>query len=120
MNLYDAAYQLVRAMKESEEYKDVERLQKKVNQDESTKKMYEEFRMQEMAYQLKQMSGEEVSQEEEERIQQLFEVLRLNPDIAQLLDAERRFSLILNDVNRIVAEPLQELFPDTNFDAEQH
>ena len=42
-----------------------------------------------------------------EQLQKQYEELALNPRISQLFDAERRLSIVLEDVQRIIAEPLK-------------
>ena len=39
-----------------------------------------------------------------------FEVLSLNLNIRRLFDAERRLSVIIEDVNKIISDSLQHLY----------
>ncbi len=69
VNFYDAAYDLEKAIRESEEYTRLKGLYDEVNADESAKRMFENFRDVQLKLQQKQMSGEEITQEEVEQAQ---------------------------------------------------
>ncbi|MEW9698302.1 YlbF family regulator [Paenibacillus sp. SI8] len=107
MNVHDKAYDLARAIKESSEYKDMKDSRSKVEADPSSKTMLDDFRKRQTELQQKMMAGEMPPQDEMEQVQKLYEVLALNPNINRLFDAERRLSLVLEDVQRIIAEPLE-------------
>lgn len=108
-NVYDQAYALARAIRESDVYKQFKQAQSEVNQDSATKQMFDDFRQKQLDLQLRQLKGEEVAQEELDKIQKLYEVVRLNPAINRLMEAEQRFGLLMEDLNKIVTEPLKEL-----------
>lgn len=109
MNVYDKAYDLARALKESSEYKEWNQARGHVDADSDAKRMFEDFRSKQTQIQQKMMSGELPPQEELEQADKLFEIISVNPLIHQLFEAERRLSLILQDVHKIIAEPLQDL-----------
>jgi cell fate (sporulation/competence/biofilm development) regulator YlbF (YheA/YmcA/DUF963 family) len=107
MNVHDRAYELAKAIKESSEYKDMLEIRSRINEDVSSKNLLEDFRLRQNELQQKMAGGEMPPQEEMEQLQKLYDVLALNPGISQLFDAERRLSVVLEDVQRIIAEPLQ-------------
>ncbi|MFD0692477.1 YlbF family regulator [Paenibacillus sp. GCM10027628] len=109
MIVHDKAYDLARAIKESSEYKEMKDVRTKVDADASAKNMLEDFRKRQAELQQKMMAGEMPPQEEMENMQKLYEVLALNPSIGRLFDVERRLSVMLEDVQRIIAEPLESL-----------
>lgn len=107
--VYDKVYELQRAVRESEEYQNLKRLQQKVNEDPNAKKMLDDFRKQSLELQSRQIQGESISQEEVEKMNKLYETIQLHSDIKQLLDAERSMAVLIEDINRIIAEPLKEI-----------
>lgn len=109
MNVYDKAYDLSRALKESGEYKEWKQARADVEGNPDAKRMFDDFRSKQNEIQQKMMSGEMPPQDELEKADKLFEVIRLNPLINKLFESERRLSLILEDVHKIIAEPLQDL-----------
>ncbi|MNT93067.1 hypothetical protein D3C72_2344560 [compost metagenome] len=49
-------------------------------------------------------------QEEMEKMEKLFEVLNLNLGIRRLFDAERRLSVVIEDVNKIITDSLGQMY----------
>ncbi|UKS24355.1 YlbF family regulator [Paenibacillus sp. HWE-109] len=107
MNVHDKAYELANAIKTSTEYQDMKESRAQVDQDSSSKSLLEDFRLRQNELQQQMAGGQMPPQEEMEQLQKLYEQLALNPRINQLFDAERRLSVVLEDVQRIIAEPLQ-------------
>ena len=68
-SFYDAAYDLEKALRNSDEYSRLRGLYDQVNADESAKRMFDNFRNVQLQLQQKQMSGEEITQEEVEQAQ---------------------------------------------------
>lgn len=110
MNVYDKAHDLAKAIKESSEVADITNAMKLVEADPEAKAMLDNFRQSQMELQQKMMTGEMPPQEEMEKMEKLFEVLNLNLGIRRLFDAERRLSVIIEDVNKIITESLSQLY----------
>jgi cell fate (sporulation/competence/biofilm development) regulator YlbF (YheA/YmcA/DUF963 family) len=111
-NLYDQAHGLAKALKESEEFKSLKSIQAQINAEPTTKKMVDDFRQTQLELQMKQMQGQEISESDVEQAQKLFETIQLNPTVNRLFEIEQRFSLIMEDVNKIMMEPLQEIYQE--------
>lgn len=109
-NPYDKAHELGRVLKESEEFMQLEELYGKVNADPQAKQMLENFRSIQIELQQKQMQGIELSQEEIQKAQSVFELVQQQEAISKLMEAEQRMSQLIGDINRIIAEPLEELY----------
>lgn len=110
MNIYDKANDLAKAMKESQEVQEITSAIKLIEADPESKQMLDNFRERQMEVQQRMMSGDMPSQEEMEKMEKLFEVLSLNLNIRRLFDAERRLSIIIEDVNKIISDSLQHLY----------
>lgn len=107
VNVYDKAYELAKAMRESQEAKELKEARNRVNADSDAKRMLDDFRSRQRELQQKMMGGEEPQAEDMEKLNKLYEVLSLNPLIHKLFEAERRFTVIFDDVNRIMSEAIQ-------------
>ncbi|EXX91592.1 hypothetical protein BG53_09395 [Paenibacillus darwinianus] len=107
MNVYDKAYELAKAMRESQEAKELKKARSRVNDDPDAKRMLDDFRGRQQELQQKMMGGEEPQAEDMDKLNKLYEVLSLNPLIHKLFEAERRFTVIFDDVNRIMSEAIQ-------------
>ncbi|WP_243385853.1 YlbF family regulator [Bacillus kexueae] len=109
-NLYDVAYKLEEALRESEEYKTLKKLYDEVENDESAKRMFENFRDIQLKLQQKQMNGEEITQEEVEQAQKSVQLVQQHEKIAKLMESEQRMSMAIQDLNKIIMKPLEELY----------
>ncbi|WP_223701001.1 YlbF family regulator [Sutcliffiella deserti] len=113
-NIYDAAYELEKAVRESDDFKNLQRLYKEVFADESTKGMFENFRNIQLELQQKQMSGQEITQEEVEQAQKTVALVQQNETIAKLMEAEQKISMMVTELNKIIMKPLEELYSDVD------
>ena len=110
INLYDQANELERALRQSDEFLELKKMYDEVNNDESANKMFENFRNIQMTLQQKQMSGEEITQEEVEQAQKTAQLVQQHDKIAKLMEAEQRMSMVINDLNKVIMKPLEELY----------
>jgi len=110
MNIYDKANELAKALKESSEVTEITSAMKLIEADPEAKSMLDNFRTQQMELQQRMMSGDMPAPEEMEKMEKLFEVLSLNLNIRRLFDAERRLSVIIEDVNKIISDSLSHLY----------
>ncbi|KXZ20799.1 hypothetical protein AXI59_06735 [Bacillus nakamurai] len=110
VNFYDAAYDLEKALRNSEEYSRLKGLYDQVNTDDSAKRMFDNFRNVQLNLQQKQMSGEEITQEEVEQAQKTVALVQQHETISQLMEAEQRMSMLIGELNKIIMKPLEELY----------
>lgn len=106
MNVYDAARNLARAMKESEELKQYEAMKAAVSQNSELTEMLNDFQSKQVELQTKQMLGQPVDADFTAQVQQLYTIMMADPLAAQYLQAEMRVSLMLNDVYKILGETI--------------
>ncbi|MGZ9583243.1 YlbF family regulator [Paenibacillus marinisediminis] len=109
-NVHDKAHELAKALQQSEEANTVEAAMKEIAADADTKRMFEDFRVRQAELQQKMMTGEMPAQDEMEKMEQMYQVITLNPSIAKLFDAERRLGQLIQDVNKIVSDSLSHLY----------
>lgn len=110
MNIYDKAHDLAAALKNSTEVAEITEAMKLVDADASSKEMLDRFREGQNEVQQRMMAGQMPDPEEMEKMEKQFELLNQNPNIARLFDAERRLSIIIQDVNKIITDSLQHLY----------
>jgi len=107
MSVYDIANRLSKSVKESEEYKNYLEIRKKIIANEKTKEMLMDFQKEQIKLQAKQMSGEELTSEEKDKLENLRELIELNSDIKKYLQAEYRVNILLNDIQNIIFGDLE-------------
>lgn len=109
-NVYDLAYDLEKAIRESDDFKNLQSAFNEVMNDPSSKEMFENFRDTQIALQEKQMAGQEISEEEVEKARQLVELVQQQAPIVKLMEAEQRLNMVISDIGRIFTKPLEELY----------
>ena len=109
-NLYDVANSLEKALRESDDFKNLKKLYDEVNADESASKMFENFRNIQLNLQQKQMQGQEITQEEIDQAQKSVQLVQQHELISQLMAAEQRLSMVVTELNKIIMKPLEEMY----------
>ena len=109
-NIYDTANQLERDLRELQEFKTVKESFEAIYADETAKALFDEFRTVNIELQQKQFSGQEITEEDIQKAQELGQKVSENEYIKALMEAEQRLNTIMQDINRIITNPLQELY----------
>lgn len=107
MNPYDKARELKKAIENSQEFKKYLEAKKIIEADESAKAMVDDFREKQFELQKKEMLGEEVKDEEMEKIQKLYSILSMNDKAGEYLKAEFGYARLMQDVSEILAEIME-------------
>ncbi len=102
MSVYDLANRIAKQIKKSDEYKEYLEKRDKVVNNEKTKEMLLDFQQEQMKLQAKQLSGEELNDEEKEKLENLRELVELNSNVKEYLQAEYKINIMLNDIQKIV------------------
>lgn len=110
VNLFDLAYELEKAIRQSDEYNQLKQMYADVNADETAKRMFDHFRQIQMNLQQKQMMGQEISQAEMDQAQKSVALIQQNEKIAKLMQAEQRMSMMIGEINQVILKPLDELY----------
>ena len=109
MNPYDAAHALTKALRESTEFKELKEAQAALKADVSARNMLIDFRTEQFDLQKQQLSGIEVSTDQEEKLEKLFTVINMNTIIKQFLQAEYKVAVLLQDVHKIIGDATGEI-----------
>ena len=106
MNVYDEAHSLARAIRESNEFKEFDKMRVRIEGDEDVSKMLGEMQQLQVELQAAQMQGKQPDPATLSRVQSLSTMLATKPLAAQFLQAEAAFSLMMNDVFAIIGEAM--------------
>ncbi|KXH79305.1 YlbF family regulator [Sporosarcina sp. HYO08] len=110
VNIYDDLNKLEATFRKTNEFMDVQRAVEEVKQDEEALNLFKNFRKVQLSLQEKQMKGEEISPEELGYAQKTGQLAQQNPKIMSMLEAEMKLSGILEEVNRVLMKPVQNLY----------
>ncbi|MCW2279084.1 YlbF family regulator [Heliophilum fasciatum] len=111
MNVYDAAHQLARAIKQSSEYTGYAAAKAKVDGQEGTAKMLSDLRAKQWELQELRMKGQEPTAEQMAALQKMAELVSHSPTLQEFLNAEYRFGQMVEDVQKIMGDAIRDLLP---------
>ncbi|HIY57389.1 MAG TPA: YlbF family regulator [Candidatus Tetragenococcus pullicola] len=109
-NVYDTANQLEREIRELDQFKALGDSFGKLKESEEAYGLFKEFQSFQQNLQQRMAAGEEMTDEDASKAQTLAERIQKEPLISDLMEKEQSFSLVVNDLNRIIMEPLRELY----------
>ncbi len=109
MNPYDHAHALAKAIRESDGFRAMKMAKQKIDPDDQAKKMLLDFHMKQFEYERKRLMNEEPSQEDQEDLQKLYEILQLHTAVRDYLQAEYQLGTLMQDVQKILTDALEEV-----------
>lgn len=110
VNIYDTANQLERDLRQHDFFVDLKTKIEQVRQDEEANQLFQAFHQMNVDFRNKQMQGIEITEEELKGAQQLAERAQANPLILAVMQAERQLDQLLHDMNRILTQPVMDLY----------
>ena len=110
VNIYDDMNKLESTLRKTDEYNAVKTAMAEVKADKEASVLFESFRDIQMNLQQKQMAGEEIAGEELEHAQKTAQLAQEDPKIMAMLTAEMKLSELIEEVNRVVLKPIQDLY----------
>ncbi|GGD74185.1 YlbF family regulator [Paenibacillus nasutitermitis] len=109
MSVYDKAHELTKALQDSEEAKELSAALQAARSNPEAKRMMDDFRGKQSVLQQKMAAGEQPSPSDVEMMDSLYKQVNQNPLLQRAFDAERKFSVVFEDVTRIVTESLRDI-----------
>ena len=109
MNVYDTANKLAGEIKSSEEYKKYKAAKKGLDYNAELKNKVEDFEILRYEVQLLAMQGKEVEEDKNKKLQEMYTILIQNKEIKEYFDLEVKFNVMIADVNKIIAESVQDV-----------
>lgn len=109
-NIYDTINQLERDIREEAAYKDLVAAVEALKNDQEAFDIYTEFRALQSSFQFKAQLGQEITEEDEKNANELQEKLANNEVIASLMDKERALNTLVEDINKGVSSPINEVY----------
>ncbi|MFJ7827716.1 Cell fate regulator YlbF, YheA/YmcA/DUF963 family (controls sporulation, competence, biofilm development) [Psychrobacillus sp. OK028] len=110
INIYDDINKLEKTLRQTDEFSNVKTAVESVKADEQALALFQSFRKVQLSLQEKQMNGEEISGEEIEYAQKTAQLAQGNEKIFHMLQAEMALSQLIEEVNRVLIKPVQELY----------
>lgn len=109
VNIYDDINRLEASFKQTEQFEALVAAVEVVKADEEAQRLFVAFRDMQMELQ-QQAMGVDMTEEQLTEAQQVAEQAQTNEKIMAMLQAEMQLSEVLNEVNRILVKPIQDLY----------
>ena len=109
MNVYDTANKLASEIRTSEEYTKFKEAKQKLESNNELKTKIDEFEKMRYEVQVLAMQGKEVEEEKNKKLQEMYTILIQNKEIKEYFDLEVKFNVMIADVNKIIAESVQDV-----------
>ena len=107
MNVYDEAHSLAKAIRESNEFKEFDRIRKEVDKDKECSDMLKELTELQVQLQTTQLTGQQPDKDVFARFQSLSAMVMTKPLAAQYMQAQMAIATMMNDVFGIVGEAIR-------------
>lgn len=109
MNIYDTANKLASEIKASEEYKQYKEAKEKIDNNLELKHKIDEFEKLRYDVQVLAIQGKEAGEEKNKKLQEMYAILIAEKQIKEYFDLEVKFNVMIADVNKIIAEAVQDV-----------
>ncbi len=110
INIYDDINKLEASLRQTDQFANVKDAIESVKADPEALALFQSFRKIQLSLQEKQMQGEEISGEEIEYAQKTAQLAQTNEKIFQMLQAEMALSQMIEEINRVLLKPVQEMY----------
>ena len=108
-NIYDIANELERGIRSLPEYQTLVEKKAAIQADDQASSLFKEFTDFQEEFYAKMQAGTMPTAEEQAAIQELGQKVEANSLLKDYLAAQQGLSVYLNDIERIIFKPLQEL-----------
>ena len=109
MNVYDTANRLAQEIRTSEEYKNYKSAKEKIEANSELKKKIDDFEKLRYDVQVLAIQGKETEEDKNKKLQEMYAILMQEKEIKEYFDLEVKFNIMLADVNKIIAESVQDV-----------
>ncbi|MDO4282157.1 MAG: YlbF family regulator [Clostridia bacterium] len=109
MNFHDKIHELIKALKETNEYKTFLSLKEEIKKDDVTYEKLKKFKTKQQEHHMKYLEGKEIPENELQQMQDLYAELTKNEACRQLLESEIRINVLLADMQKIIANGIKDI-----------
>lgn len=107
MNVYDEMNKLCQGIKETHEYKMLAEAKPKLAADKSADDMVKDFLKQKQEIEIAQYQGQKPDDAKVKKMQDLYNVLQLNPVASNYLQAYIRFQMMITDLSKTLGDTIK-------------
>ena len=110
INISEDLNKLQATLCKTDEFANLQKAVENVRTDEQSRTLFTNFRDVQTKLQQKQVAGEELTEEEYVYLQKTAQLAQQDLKILAMLEAEMALSTVIEEVNRVVTQPIQTLY----------
>lgn len=109
MNFYDKVHEMVRAFKDTPEFREYVELKNKLKGEKDAYDRLKDFKERQKNYQMEYIDGKEQSKEKLDEMQNLYSIVIQNETSRKLLENEMKINVMLADMQKIIGDALKDI-----------
>lgn len=109
MNFYDKVHEMVRAFKDTPEFREYIELKNKLKEEKDAYDRLKDFKERQKNYQMEYIDGKEQSKEKLDEMQNLYSIVIQNETSRKLLENEMKINVMLADMQKIIGDALKDI-----------
>ena len=109
MNFYDKVHEMVRAFKDTPEFREYVELKNKLKEEQDAYDRLKDFKERQKNYQMEYIDGKEQSKEKLDEMQNLYSIVIQNETSRKLLENEMKINVMLADMQKIIGDALKDI-----------
>ncbi|CDC78511.1 uncharacterized protein BN667_00377 [Clostridium sp. CAG:465] len=109
MNFYDKVHEMVRAFKDTPEFREYVELKNKLKEEKDAYDRLKDFKERQKNYQMEYIDGKEQSKEKLDEMQNLYSIVIQNETSRKLLENEMKINVMLADMQKIIGDALKDI-----------
>lgn len=109
MNFYDKVHEMVRAFKDTPEFREYVELKNKLKEEKDAYDRLKDFKEIQKNYQMEYIDGKEQSKEKLDEMQNLYSIVIQNETSRKLLENEMKINVMLADMQKIIGDALKDI-----------
>lgn len=109
MNFYDKVHEMVRAFKDTPEFREYVELKDKLKEEKDAYDRLKDFKERQKNYQMEYIDGKEQSKEKLDEMQNLYSIVIQNETSRKLLENEMKINVMLADMQKIIGDALKDI-----------
>ena len=109
MNFYDKVHEMVRAFKDTPEFREYVELKNKLKEEKDAYDRLKDFKERQKNYQIEYIVGKAKSKEKLDEMQNLYSIVIQNETSRKLLENEMKINVMLADMQKIIGDALKDI-----------
>ena len=109
MNFYDKVHEMVRAFKDTPEFREYIDLKNKLKEEKDAYDRLKDFKERQKNYQMEYIGGKEQSKEKLDEMQNLYSIVIQSETSRKLLENEMKINVMLADMQKIIGDALKDI-----------